>query len=87
VALYRTVELAPAGWPDCELVVLMSPSAARAYGRIGRRSPTVSIGPETTRAARDAGVRVVAEAESSDLDGIVAAVRQAQEVTVDSPAW
>jgi uroporphyrinogen-III synthase len=37
----------------------------------------VSIGPETTRAAEGAGIRVVAEAEPHDLDGLVAAVAQA----------
>jgi uroporphyrinogen-III synthase len=35
----------------------------------------VSIGPETTRAARAAGIDVVAEAETHDLDGLVEAVR------------
>jgi uroporphyrinogen-III synthase len=37
----------------------------------------VSIGPETTRAAQAAGVRVVEEAETHDLDGLVAAVARA----------
>jgi uroporphyrinogen-III synthase len=37
----------------------------------------VSIGPETTRAARAAGVSVVDEAEPHDLDGLVAAVERA----------
>lgn len=77
LTLYRTVELAPASWPACDLVVLMSPSAARAYGRIGCEAPAVSIGPETTRAALDAGTRVAAEAPSSDLEGVVAAVEHA----------
>ena len=36
--------------------------------------PAVSIGPETTRAARAAGITVLAEAERSDLDGVVSAV-------------
>jgi uroporphyrinogen-III synthase len=52
----------------------MSASAARAYARTGATMPVVSIGPETTRAARAAGVEVAAEAETHDLEGIVAAV-------------
>jgi uroporphyrinogen-III synthase len=36
----------------------------------------VSIGPETTRAAREAGLTVAAEARSSDLAALVEAVGQ-----------
>jgi uroporphyrinogen-III synthase len=67
VPLYRTVELTPADWPASDLVVLASPSAARALARVELRTPVVSIGPETTRAAREAGLTVAAEARSSDL--------------------
>ncbi|HKY25560.1 MAG TPA: uroporphyrinogen-III synthase [Gaiella sp.] len=74
VTLYRTVELEPPDLPRADLVVLMSPSAARALARVTRDMPAVSIGPETTRAALDAGLEVAAEAASSDLDGVVAAV-------------
>ena len=77
VALYRTVELTPPAWPDCDLVVLTSPSAARALARVDTHTPIVSIGPETTRAARDAGSVVVAEASTSDLDALVEAVERA----------
>jgi uroporphyrinogen-III synthase len=77
VALYRTVELEPCAWPDCDLVVLASASAARAYGRIDTAAPAVSIGPETTRAAVAAGTRIVGEAETSDLAGLVAVVEHA----------
>jgi len=76
VPLYRTIELAPE-LPDADLVVLASASAARAFGRLGRQLPAVSIGPETTRAARAAGVDVVAEAASHDAVGLVAAVESA----------
>lgn len=76
VTLYRTVELEPAGL-EGDLVVLASPSAARALGRIAERPPAVSIGPETTRAAHAAGVVVRAEARTHDLDGLVAAVAEA----------
>ncbi|HEU4942053.1 MAG TPA: uroporphyrinogen-III synthase [Gaiellaceae bacterium] len=76
VPLYRTRELAPR-LPDAELVVLASPSAARAYASLGGRAPAVSIGPETTAAAESAGIRVVREAGSQDVDGLVAAVSSA----------
>ena len=76
VPLYRTRELAPR-LPDAELVVLASPSAARAYASLGGRAPAVSIGPETTAAAESAGIRVVREAGSQDVEGLVAAVSSA----------
>jgi uroporphyrinogen-III synthase len=74
VALYRTRELAPETFPSADLVVLASASAARAFGRTGRRAPAVSIGPETSAAARAVGVEIVGEADSHDVDGLVAAV-------------
>ena len=77
VPLYRTRELRPAGFPDGDLVVLASASAARAYAALGRSAPVVSIGPETTKAAELAGLRVATEARSQDLDGVVDAVREA----------
>jgi uroporphyrinogen-III synthase len=77
VPLYRTVELTPSEPPAGDLVVLASASAARAFGRLGSELPAVSIGPETTKAARAAGVRVAAEAETHDLPGLVAAVERA----------
>jgi uroporphyrinogen-III synthase len=74
VALYRTKELRPAVFPEVDLVVLGSASAARAYAALEAYAPAVSIGPQTTAAA--VGVDVVAEAESHDLDGLVEAVRR-----------
>jgi uroporphyrinogen-III synthase len=71
--LYRTVELRPEP-PEGDLVVLASASAARAFGALGANMPAVSIGPQTSRAARESGVRVVAEAERHDLGGLVDAV-------------
>ena len=68
---YRTVELAVEALPDADLVLLMSPSAARAYARAGGRGPAVTIGPQTTSAARAADVEVVAEAQSHDLESLV----------------
>lgn len=74
--LYRTRELRPE-LPEAELTVLASPSAARAFAAAGGAVPAVSIGPETTAAAEAAGIRIVEEARTHDLDGIVAAVRAA----------
>lgn len=78
VPLYRTRELSPPAGLSGDLVVLASASAARAFGRAGSDIPAVSIGPETTAVARAAGVAVVAEAETHDLDGLLAAIEQAR---------
>ncbi len=77
IVLYRTVELTPDDWPECDLVVLASPSAATSFGRLGSSTTAVSIGPETTRAAHAGGVTVLVEARTHDLEGLVAAVRAA----------
>lgn len=74
VPLYRTRTLEPAEQPEGDLVVLASASAARAFGALGLALPAVSIGPQTTAAAREAGVKVVAEAETHDVAGLLAAV-------------
>lgn len=76
VPLYRTRELAPE-LPDADLVVLASPSAARAYATLGGRGPAVSIGPETTSAARSLELEVAAEAATQDARGLLAAVEAA----------
>lgn len=74
VALYRTRAVEPAEQPEGDLVVLASASAARAFGALELALPAVSIGPQTTAAAREAGVEVVAEAETHDVAGLLAAV-------------
>jgi uroporphyrinogen-III synthase len=74
VPLYRTLELTPAEPPSGDLVVLASPSAARAFGRLGVSLPAVTIGPQTTAAARDQGAEVVAEAATHDVEGLLAAI-------------
>ena len=71
LAAYRTVELPVEQLPRADLTLLMSPSAVRAYARAGGRGPAVSIGPQTTSAAKAAGVEVVAEARSHDVQGLV----------------
>jgi uroporphyrinogen-III synthase len=69
-AVYRTVELAPPP-PDGELVLLASPSAAQAWAKLGSTVPAITIGPQTTAAALAAGLTVVAEAATQDVDGLV----------------
>jgi uroporphyrinogen-III synthase len=73
--LYRTRLVRPEHSPAGDLVVLASGSAARSFAELGVDVPAVSIGPQTTRAAESAGLRVVGEAETHDLDGLVDAVR------------
>jgi len=68
---YRTVELEVGSLPEADVALLASASAARAYARAGGRGPAISIGPQTTAAAQEAGVDVVAEAESHDVLGLV----------------
>jgi uroporphyrinogen-III synthase len=74
VALYTTRLVRPARPPEGDLVVLASGSAAKSFAALGVDLPAVSIGPQTSRAARAAGLRVLAEAETHDLDGLIGAV-------------
>ena len=74
VALYDTALVRPERPPQGDVVVLASGSAARSFAALELDVPAVSIGPETTRAAERAGMRVVAEARTHDLDGLVSAV-------------
>lgn len=69
-AVYRTVELDPEPVAG-ELVLLASPSAARAWARAGGTLPAITIGPQTTAAAKAAGLDVVAEADTPDSAGLV----------------
>ncbi|MDX6506097.1 MAG: uroporphyrinogen methyltransferase / synthase [Gaiellaceae bacterium] len=77
IALYRTQALRPDPPPEGDLVVLASSSAGEAFAALGAVIPAVSIGPETTRTAQAAGLRVVAEADPHDVDGLVDAVARA----------
>jgi uroporphyrinogen-III synthase len=75
--LYRTVELVPDDVPEVDLVLLTSPSAARAFARTSARPvPVVAIGPQTATEARALGLEILAEAETHDLDGLVAALER-----------
>lgn len=84
VPLYRTVELCPGAFPDADLVVLASASAARAFAALGRAIPAASIGPVTSAAARGLGLDVVQEAATHDLDGLAEAVKLAASRTGSS---
>jgi uroporphyrinogen-III synthase len=77
VVLYRSVELRPDPPPTGDLAVVASPSAARALAALGLGIPVAAIGPETARQAAALGLRVVAEAASADVDGLVDAVERA----------
>ncbi|HUK97060.1 MAG TPA: uroporphyrinogen-III synthase [Gaiellaceae bacterium] len=77
--LYRTRLLRPAVLPAVDLVVLASGSAALAYAEAGGAARAVTIGPETSRVAREAGIDVVREATTHDVEGLVAAVRDLME--------
>jgi uroporphyrinogen-III synthase len=76
-AVYRTRRLEPDPPPQGDLAVLASPSAADALAVLGLDLPVVTIGPQTTAAARRHGAHVVAQAPTQDVAGLVAAVREA----------
>jgi uroporphyrinogen-III synthase len=84
VPLYRTVEDPPPSFPEVDLVVLSSGSAARSLARVERGRACVSIGPVTSEEARRAGLRIVAEASPHDVDGLADAVRVAASAIASS---
>jgi uroporphyrinogen III methyltransferase/synthase len=86
VPLYRAVAIGMASFPDADLVVLASASAARALAPLRTDLPCVSIGPVTSEEARGLGLDVVAEARSHDLNGLVAAVKLAASDASSSPS-
>jgi uroporphyrinogen-III synthase len=75
VPLYRTRLVRPEQPPEGDLVVLASGSAARSFAALGADVPAVTIGPQTTRAAEAAGLRVIGEAARHDLEGLIEVVR------------
>lgn len=86
VPLYRTIELRPARFPEADLVVLASASAARSLASLGLDPDCVSIGPVTSAEAAQVGLRVVAEARSHDREGLVEAVKLAASTAGSSPS-
>jgi uroporphyrinogen-III synthase len=78
VPLYRTVPLRPEPFPDVDLVLLASASAARAFAALALERPCVAIGPVTAAEAAEVGLAVLAEAETPTAEGVAAAVRVAR---------
>ncbi len=74
VPLYRTHTIHPDPPPVGDLCLLASASAATAFGALATGIPALTIGPETTRTARETGTEVLAEALTHDVEGLVAAV-------------
>ena len=86
VPLYRTVQLNPHAFPDGDIVVIASASAARALAATGAHIPCVSIGPVTSAAAELQGLEIAGEAETHDLEGLVRAVKLAASRAGSSPS-
>ncbi len=75
--LYRTRELRPEPFPDADVVVVASGSAARAFAGTGSDARVVAIGPQTAADARAAGLDVAVQAERPDVEALAAAVEAA----------
>jgi uroporphyrinogen III methyltransferase / synthase len=78
VVLYRSRALRVEPLPAADVYVLASGSAARSLAAHGTGLRVLTIGPETSRAAREGGLDVVAEASEHTADGLVAAVERLQ---------
>ena len=86
VPLYRTVEVRPDHFPAAGLVVLASASAARSFAALDLDLPCVSVGPLSSAEARRLGLRLLAEAETHDREGLVQAVKLAASTAGSSPS-
>jgi uroporphyrinogen-III synthase len=86
VPLYRTVLLNPDAFPDGDLVVIASASAAKALAETGARISCVSIGPVTSAEAELRGLEIAGEAKTHDMEGLVRAVKLAASRAGSSPS-
>jgi uroporphyrinogen III methyltransferase/synthase len=84
VPLYRTIELRPDDFPAADVVVLTSPSGARALASLRLDVPCVAIGPVTAEEARRLRLPLVAEAASPTPDEVTRAVKLAASRSVSS---
>lgn len=75
--LYRTVELRPEAFPDADVVVLASPSAARALAELRSDVSCIAIGPVTAAEARRLGLHIVGESQSPAPEDVTRAVKLA----------
>ena len=86
VPVYRTVELRPEAFPAADLVVLAS-ALRRPRARGARASSAVRLDrPGDLRRGARCGSRLVAEAETHDREGLVAAVKLAASNAGSSPS-
>ena len=97
VTAYRTVE-APAASevplrnaltdPDLEAVVFASGSAVRGFLQLGggAQLAAITIGPHTSATAREHGFRVIAEADTQSVTGLVSAIVRALPLEVENNA-
>jgi uroporphyrinogen III methyltransferase/synthase len=69
--VYRTRLLHPETPPHGDVVILASSLAVRAWASVGLELPAISIGRQTTAAAVEAGIEVVCEARTADVEGLV----------------
>lgn len=97
LAVYRTIEGPPTSRnplaaaladPALAAVVFASGSAARGYVNLGGGTglPAVTIGPRTSRAAEEAGFRVVGEAAEQTTEALAQAVIEAIPAEVETDA-
>ncbi len=99
VEAYRTVlpesaaplPLTAAGTLACDCVTFTSSSTVQNFVRLAGAPalagvPVVSIGPVTTRTARELGIGVTAQAEEFTIDGLLEAVRRICETEMTPPS-
>ena len=63
-------------------VTFTSASSVRSYvdvvgEELSQKAPALTIGPQTSEAVNELGIELLAEAEESTIDGLIAAVERA----------